>query len=70
VVTTMGLLAPQKAEWPRDAYTAQQIMDRLTLWREHLIEHKHGTANAVLTHAEITGQLDRWLDELLDIQGR
>lgn len=57
-------------EWAGEAYTRQQIRDKLTLWREHLLEHKHGTANSCLTRPEITRALDQWLDESLHLRGR
>lgn len=51
------------------AYTKQQILDKLAYWREHHLEHKQGT-NLVTTRAEVTIQLDKWLDELLLLRGR
>jgi hypothetical protein len=66
----MGLLAPQpKPAFEREAYTKQQINDRLTVWREHLLEAKAGTTNCTLTVAEIRRELDRWLDELSELRG-
>lgn len=65
----MGLLSSSPGPaWPGDAHTTQQIMDRLTLWREHLLEHNAGAST--LTRREIIGQLDHWLDELLNRRGR
>lgn len=61
--------ALEALDWPDAAHTLQQIRDKFMYWSEHLIEHKQGT-NLVLTRAEITRQLDRWLDERLDLRGR
>lgn len=57
-------------EWPAEAFTLQQIRDKLTYWSEHLLEHKQGTANCCLTLSEILRELDRWLDARLDLRGR
>lgn len=51
------------------AYTKQQILDKLAYWREHHLAHQAGT-NLVTTRAEVTSQLDKWLDELLSLRGR
>lgn len=55
--------------WTQPAYTRQQIVDKLTYWTEHLLEHRAGT-NSVITALEIRVQLDRWLDERLALRGR
>jgi hypothetical protein len=65
-VTTMGLLAAGTT--PPLPPTKQQIMDRLMVWREHLLEL--GQTNCVLTRAEVMRELDRWLDALSDLRGR
>jgi hypothetical protein len=65
----VGLLAPNDSGWPGEAYSEQQIRDKFNYWREHLMEHLAGT-NLVITRAEITRELDRWLDESLDLRGR
>lgn len=57
-MSVVGLLAPNHPVGER------HIRDRLTYWREHLLEHKRGESNPILTIAEIRRELDRWLDEL------
>lgn len=44
--------------------TEHEVRARLELWREHLIEHKHGTSNCTLTLNEVRRELDRLLDDL------
>lgn len=63
----MSRLAPSAAE--SSQYTKQQILDKLTYWREHLLEHKQGV-NTILVRHEIDRELDRWLDALLALKER
>lgn len=67
---TVPRLAPgtTHTSWTADAHTRQHVTDRLTYWREHLLEHQAGSN--LPTGPEIRRQLDRWLDELNDIRGR
>ena len=44
--------------------TEGEVRARLHLWREHLLEHKAGTSNCVLTIGEIWREVDRLLDDL------
>ena len=44
--------------------TLPEVLARLELWREHLIENKTRTTNCVLTLTEIRAELDRLLDDL------
>lgn len=66
----MHVLAPKRSQWPGEAFTEQQIWDKLTYWREHLVEFRAGKSNSVVTLAEILRALDRWLDERLALRGR
>lgn len=55
--------------WPSEPPpTPQQVTDKLTYWREHLLEH--GNTTSPLTRTEITTQLDRWLDERVNQRGQ
>lgn len=66
----MGTLAPStEDDWPREAFTPQQITDKLAYWSEHLREKDQGLSNAALTRAEIVTNLNRWLDELTEQRG-
>jgi hypothetical protein len=40
----------------------QHTRDRLAYWRERLLEHDRGLTNKTMTRAEITRNLDHWLD--------
>lgn len=73
----MGRLAPVAINFPAHAAlnwpmpappTPQQITDKLTYWAELLRENTD--AGTVVTRIEITTQLDRWLDELVQQRGQ
>lgn len=66
---TMATVAPDGTAWSSPAYTLKQIEDKFIYWTEHFIEMKAGT-NCVITRAEITEQINRWLDERLALRGR
>lgn len=40
----------------------QLVKDKLTYWRERLMEHDRGLTNKTMSRKEITGNLDHWLD--------
>lgn len=62
-------LAPISQDgWLGPAYTSGQIQDQITYWREHLIEANAGSN--LPTRPECLRQLDRWLDERLELRGR
>lgn len=44
----------------------QHVLDKLTYWREQLIEHDHDLTNKTLTRSDITRQLNYWLACLWD----
>ena len=44
----------------------QATTDKLMYWRERLMEHDRGLTNKTMTRTEITGNLDYWLDRMLE----
>jgi len=56
----MPFLKPQT--WPKEAFTEQQIRDRIVFWREKLLDYR--------PREQIQAELDKWLDELLELRGR
>lgn len=66
----MSRLAPQQDGFEEDAFSRQQVMDKLRHWREHLVAHDRGLTNCILARGEIVRELDKWLDELIDLRGR
>lgn len=59
-------LAP-KDPWPNPTHSEQEVRDGLTYCRELLREHDADLTNKVLTRAEITARLDKWLEELCEL---
>lgn len=63
----MSKLAPQTETFEEDAFTRQQIMDKLTHWWSHLDEINRGVTNCTLTRSWVLVEMDRWLDELAQV---
>lgn len=71
VMAVASRLAPISPDpWPSEAFSENEIAERLQYWREHWLEWKAGNSNPVLTGQEIRNSLDRWLDERLELRGR
>jgi hypothetical protein len=57
-------MAPTMSTLQAPPLTEHEVRARLSLWREHLLEHKAGNSNCTLTLGEVRRELDRLLDDL------